>query len=145
MFPGLPSSLSGAYRIGEIDEQVQGRVITRLGCPWGVWFDDTTPYLEDWVQRGLEKYTPLGQTVMVCVPPGRPDHHYPAPVVSVYEAYIYGMGCPPSDWLPLPQFEGYVVQKMWPGTFGSRPPTVQEFDRLLRLVRAHHPRFIWLF
>lgn len=143
--PGLPTSLSGVYALGDVDEQVQGRVITRRGEPWGVWYDDTTPNLERWLSAALTKYMPLGQRVMACVPPGRPHHHFPSPIISVYEAYFYGMGCPFSDWLPLPKFDAYCVQKRWPGTHGKSAPTVEQFDRLLALVRAQHPRFVWLF
>ena len=145
MYPGLPTSLSGVYAIGETDEQVQGRVIRKRGREWGVWYDDTTPDLETiWLPKGLVEYAPPLH-VMVCVPPGRPKHHYPEPIISVYEAYIYGMGCPPAEWLPLPRFDAYVVQRRWPGTVGDKPPSVEQFDRLLGLVKAHDPKFIWLF
>ena len=146
MFPGLPTSLSGAYVIeSTVDEECQANLVTRFGKPWGIWYDDTTPDLEHWLALGLEKYTPLHQKVLVCVPLGRPHHHYPAPVISVYEAYIYGMGCPPAEWLPLPRFDAYCVQHSYPGTHGTRPPTVAQRDRLLAQVRALHPRFIFLF
>lgn len=145
MWPDAPSSLSGAYEIGAVDEQVQGRVLTRLGEPWGVWYDDTTTNLDRWVQAGLEKYGSVGRHVMVCVPPGEPHHHWPAPVISVYEAYIYGMGVPPAEWLPLPRFDAYCVQWLWPGTSGRRQPSPAERERLLQLVQAERPRFIFLF
>lgn len=63
----------------------------------------------------------------------------------MYEAYIYGMGVSPAEWLPLPRFDAYCVQKSWPGTHGQHPPTPVEFNRLLELVQAHRPRFIFLF
>lgn len=145
-YPNLPTSLSGAYVIGATDESVQGRTITRLGKPWGLWYDDTTPDLElVWLPKGLAKYTPLGQKVMVCVPPGRPHHHHPAPVISVYEAYIYGMGCLPSEWLPLPKFDAYIVQRDYPGTHGKHAPTIEQYAHLLGLVRAEQPHFIFTF
>ena len=146
MFPGLPTSLSGAYVIeSTVDEECQANIVTRLGRPFGCWLDDTTPDLRKWLALALAKYTPLGQKVLVCVPPGRPDHHYHAPAVSVYEAYIYGMGCPPAEFLPLPRFDAYCVQYRWPGAVGCHAPSYEQFERLLGLVRALHPRLIFLF
>jgi hypothetical protein len=145
MFPGLPTSLSGGYVIGAVDEECQARVVTRLGEPFGAWIDDTTPDLGHWLQLTVAKYRPLNQTVMVCVPPGEPHKRYPAPIVSVYEAYFWGMGCPFDDWLPLPKFDAYCVQKAWPGTHGKTAPTGDEFQRLLNLARANHPRFLFAF
>jgi hypothetical protein len=143
---GLPVCVRGGLTIGPVDQDVQARVITRAGEPFGVWFDDTTPDLESvWLPKGLAKYVPLGQQVLVCVPPGRPHHHYPTPIISVYEAYIHGMGCPAADWLPLPRFDAYCVQKNWPGTHGKHPPTDAQYARLLTLVKRNDPQIIFTF
>lgn len=145
-YPGLPTSLSGAYVItSEVDEECQCNIVTRLGKPFGVWFDDTTPNLDTWIEKARAKYVPLNQKILVAVPPGWRDHHYPAPIISVYEAYIYGMGCNPNEFLPLPKFEAYCVQYKWPGTENRHAPTTEQYDRLLKLVQANHPRFIFLF
>lgn len=144
-YPNLPTSLSGAYVIGGVDQECQARVVSRLDRPYGVWIDDTTPNLSHWLGLALAKYTPLNQRVLVCVPPGRPEHHYPAPVISVYEAYFYGMGCPFEDWLPLPRFDAYVVQRDYPGTHGKHAPTIEQYAHLLGMVRAEQPSHIFLY
>jgi hypothetical protein len=147
-FPGVPTSLSGAYVIGEVDEEVQARLVTRLGKPFGVWYDDTTPHLEStWLPKGVAKYQPLDQVLFVCVPPGRPllRHQPTPPIVNVQEWYPYGMGCPPSEWGPPPACEAYCIQWGWPGTHGTAAPTAQERQALLAAVREHHPKFIFLF
>lgn len=145
-YPGLPTSLSGAYVIeSTVDEECQANLVTRLGKPFGVWFDDTTPNLQMWLDKAKAKYIPMGQHIFVCVPPSERNHHYEAPVISVYEAYIYGAGVPISEWLPLPKFDAYCVQYKWPGIVGKNPPTEEQFQYLLRLVEKHHPQFIFKF
>ena len=146
-YPGLPTSLSGAYVIGDVDEECQARVVTRLGKPFGAWLDDTTPDLDKWLTLTVAKYGPLGQTVFVCVPPGEPNlRHSPSPpVVNVYEIYHFGMGCPPSAWGPIPKRYAYCLQYRYPGTHGKQPPTDAQFQSLLKQAQAHHPRFIFLF
>lgn len=145
MFPGLPTCLRGGLVIGAVDEETQARIVTHGGKPWGCWIDDSTPNLEHWLDLALQKYVPLGQHVIVCVPPGRPGHHYPPPVISCYEAYWYGMGCAPADWLPLPTFDAYCIQWRWPGTHASKAPSLAERIRLLHAVRAHNPQIIFQF
>lgn len=113
------------------------------------WVDDTTENADHGVAYYVEltraKYEPLNQKVLVCVPPGQPHHHYPKPVISVYEAYAIGMGVPPSEFLPIPKFTAYCVQWRWPGTVSARPPTLHARLRLLNLVRAHDPELVFLF
>lgn len=148
MYPGLPTSLSGTYVIqGTVDEECQANIVTRLGKPFGCWLDDTTPDLEKWVALAVLKYRPLGQTVFVCVPPGRPHlYHRPSPpIVNVQEWYPYGMGCPPGAWGPPPKRTAYCLQRRYPGTHGETPPTDAQFADLLASVRVHRPKFIWLF
>lgn len=148
MFPGLPTSLSGAYVIeSTVDEECQANLVTRLAQPFGVWLDDSTPRLEHWLALAVAKYAPLGQTVFVCVPPGEPTlRHKPTPpVVNVYERYVYGMGVPPGAWGPCPRYQAYVVQRRWPGTVGRTPPTEAQYRRLLAQVQANAPKFIFLF
>ena len=149
MYPGLPTSLSGAYVIeSTVDEECQANLVTRLGKPFGCWLDDSTPDLEKWLALAVAKYQPLGQTVFVCVPPGHPHlRHRPSPpVVNVQEWYPHGMGCPPEAWGPPPSGRiAFCVQRAYPGTHGKTPPTEAEFQRLLAQVQARHPRFIFLF
>jgi hypothetical protein len=147
--PGLPICIRGGLVIGAVDEECQARIITRRGVLWGAWVDDTTYNAEHdlnyYVELTVAKYEPLGLKVMVCVPPGSPHHHYPAPIISVYEAYIYFMGCPPSDWLPIPKFNAYCVQKKWWGTHGTHPPSRAQYLRLLLRVFAHNPKYVLTF
>lgn len=145
-YPGLPSSLSGAYVIEPtVDEECQANLVTRLGKPFGCWLDDTTPNLQHWIELAVAKYRPLGQTVFVCVPPGRPYfRHGPCPpVVNVQEWYPFGMGCPPSEWGEPPRRFAYCIQWDYPGTHGKTPPTVKQREGLLAQVLAHHPRYVF--
>jgi hypothetical protein len=148
MYPGLPTSLSGAYVIhSDVDEECQGNVVTRLGKPYGIWYDDTVPDLDKWLALAVAKYRPLNQTVFVCVPPGQPHLRHPPspPVVNVYERYVFGMGVPPEAWGPCPKYAAYVIQRRWPGTHGKTAPTDAEFEQVLAEVQAHHPHFVFLF
>ena len=151
MFPGLPTSLSGAYVIGETDEECQARVVTRLGKPFGCWLDDGTENAEHgldyYVGLAVAKYRPLGQTVFVCVPPGQPHlrHHPSPPIVNVQEYYPYGMGVPPEAWGAPSKRTAYCIQWAYPGTVGKQPPTAQQRKKLLAEIQARHPKFIWLF
>ena len=145
-WPGLPTSLSGAYVIeSTVDEDCQANLVTHLGNPYGIWYDDTVPDLQHWLVLGTEKYT--DQTVFVCVPPGRPHlRHKPSPpIVNVIEVYHYGMGFPPAAWGRPPAAEAFCIQWAWPGTVGKRPPTATQRASLLTQVQAHHPKYIFLF
>lgn len=152
MYPGLPTSLSGAYVIeSTVDEECQANIVTRLGKPFGCWLDDGTENAEHgldyYVGLAVAKYKPLGQTVFVCVPPGQPHlRHRPSPpIVNVGEWYPYGMGVPPEAWGPIPKRTAYCLQRRYPGTHGTKPPTDAQFKRLLAEARAHHPKFIFLY
>jgi len=149
MYPGLPTYRNGSLQIGTIDQECSARVVTRRGQPYGAWVDDTTfnaqHDLAYYVDLTVAKYAPLGQTVFVCVPPGEPHHHWPAPIVSVYEAYIFGMGCPPDAWLPLPHFDAYCVQRRWPGTHGRKAPTPAQYSWLLQMVLKNRPHHVFEF
>ena len=148
VFPGLPTSLSGAYVIEDtVDEECAANLVTRLGRPFGVYLDDTTPNLPSYVEKAVAKYGPLRQTVFVCVPTGERDlRHGPCPpVVNLYEWYPLGEASPPSEFGKPPRFEGYIVQWNWPGTNGKVPPTPSQRARLLAQVNAHTPKFILLF
>ena len=148
MWPGLPTSLSGAYVIeSAIDEACQANLVTRLGKPFGCWLDDSTPNLNHWLELAVAKYKPLGQTVFVCVPPGEPNlRHSPSPpVVNVYEIYHFGMGCPPSEWGPVPARTAYCIQWAWPGTHGKAAPTEVQRQSVLDQALAHRPKFVFLF
>jgi hypothetical protein len=152
MFPGLPTSLSGAYVIeSTVDEECSANIVTRLGKPFGCWLDDGTENAEHgldyYVGLAVAKYRPLNQTVFVCVPPGQPHLRHPPspPVVNVYERYVFGMGVPPEAWGPCPKYAAYVIQRRWPGTHGKTAPTDAEFEQVLAEVQAHHPTFIFLF
>lgn len=111
----------------------------------GVWLDDTTPNLEQWLSRAVAKYGPLKQTVFVCIPPGRRTRHPGPTIVNVQEWYPYGMGCPPSSWGLPPDCEAFCIQWRYPGTHSTRPPTLRQRLRALRQVRAYRPQFIFLF
>jgi hypothetical protein len=152
VYPNLPTSLSGAYVIrsgpGGVDEECQANYVTRLGKPFGIWYDDTTPNLTtEWLPKGVAKYGPLDQTVLVCIPPGEPQlRHRPSPpIVNVQEWYIYGMGVPVSAWGEPPVAEAYCIQWRWPGTEGTEAPTALQRRHLLAQVQVHHPKFIFLF
>ena len=148
MFPGLPSSFLGAVVIESlVDEECQANIVTRFGKNYGVWLDDTTPNLDEWVAKAVAKYQPLGQKVFVCVPPGLPHlrHHPSPPIVNVQEWYPYGMGVPVGAWGPPPRCEAYCIQWNWPGIDGTRPPTVRERLRLLANILRYRPRFIFKF
>lgn len=152
-WPGLPTSLSGAYVIeNTVDEECQANLVTRLGKPFGCWLDDgasnAAHTLNYYVSLAVAKYRPLGQTVFVCVPPGQPHlRHGPCPpVVNVQEWYPYGMtDAPPAAWGPIPKRYAYCLQYRYPGTSGKHAPTQVEFEALLSEARAHHPHFIFLF
>lgn len=148
MYPDLPTSLSGAYVIeSSVDESCAANYVTRLGKPFGVYLDDTTPRLDYYIDLAVKKYGPLNQTVFVCVPTGERElHHKPCPpIVNLYEWYPFGEGIPENEFLPPPKFEGYIVQWNWPGTQGKQPPTSAQRQKLLAQVQAHHPKFIFLF
>lgn len=148
-WPGLPTCHfpAGVVIESTVDEECQANIVTQDGEQVAVWLDDSTPNLNKWRAMAVAKYGPLGQKVFVCVPPGRPHLHYgPEPtVVNVYEAYWYGMGCPPEEWLPLPTFDAYCIQWAYPGTHGQHAPTVKQKETLLHAVLEKHPHYIFLF
>lgn len=142
---GLPVDITGRLVItAQVDQVSQGNIITENGVPVGVFLDDTTPHLAYWIARAVGEHRP-DWLIVVAVPPGRPHRHYPPPIISAYETYFFGMGFPLADWLPLPHFRAYVVQRTYPGTVGKDPPTVVQFERVLRLVRARHPEIVFTF
>lgn len=153
MFPGLPTCLHGGLVIGNTDEKTQARVVTKNGQPYGAWLDDTTYNsehgLDYYVALTVAKYGPLGQTVFVCVPPGRPHlHHEPEPpIVNVYEWYVYGSGSPRSAWPRLPPkgYRAYCVQWRYPGTEGKRPPTRRQRLAIMAGVMMRRPEIVFLF
>jgi hypothetical protein len=143
MYPGLPTSLSGAYVIEQtVDEECQANLVTHLGKPYGVWLDDTTPNLDHWIELAAGKYGPLGQKVLVAVAPHDTDlRHGPAPtVIPVYEFYPHA-GSPDQP----PAYDAYCVQWAWPGPNDNEPPTVEQRDQWLAAVQAHHPALIFLY
>jgi hypothetical protein len=148
MWPGLPTSESGAYVIETtVDEECAAHLVTKEGTAFGVYLDDTTPNLDAYVRKAVAKYGPLGKTVFVCVPVGmRWLHHGPRPpVVNLYEWYTIGMAAPQAAYGLPPRFEGYIVQRNWPGTVGKHAPTQTQYELLRAQVMAHHPKFVFDF
>lgn len=114
---------------------------------YGVWFDDTTPHLDSYVQLALHKYAHTDQVIFVCVPPGEPNlHHQPSPpIVNLYEWYPIGEGSPQSAWGKPPKYPGYIVQWDFTGELGTSKLTLEERRHLLNQVIVHRPKYIFYF
>lgn len=154
MWPDLPSSRKGGLVIQmEVDEECQARLVTKDGEPWGCALDDTTENAEHdldyYVALAVAKYGPLGQKVLVFVPPGQAGlHHKPSPpIVNCFEWYPYGMGVPRSAWPKLPPkgYRAYCVQWRYPGTESKRAPTRRQRLILLARVMLRRPEIVFLF
>ena len=127
------------------------------GTPIGWIFDDTTPNLDDWIDKAKAKRDAEHPDwiVVVLIAPDRMGKHY-AGCVCFFEAYWKCCGITVRQWLGQivryrrNHYAGYVVQKYygWQDSGGSDQcvPTTRQYWILRHGLAALRPKYgIWDF
>lgn len=124
----------------------------QYGNVLGVYIDDTTPDIDQWVEKAVRKYGPQGKHVFVAIAPNRVgQRHHPIPVVVNWlEVYWKGSGLSVrAYWRQLlrqknHRYDGYIVQWNF-GMFTGKGPPRWQSKAMIKLLKTHKPKYMMLF